>query len=97
MENFWDSSVWGTYLVIGILLVSILVAHMLKRSIPLLQKSLIPTSVLGGALIVLIHLVSLRSMGVAYLSRSGSILRRRLIKNKFRTPKLHPKDRRNQR
>ena len=53
MENFWDSNVWGTYLVIGILLVSILLAHMLKRSIKLLQKSLIPTSVLGGALILL--------------------------------------------
>ena len=53
MENFWDSNVWGTYLVVGILLVSILLAHMLKRSIPLLQKSLIPTSVLGGALILI--------------------------------------------
>ena len=53
MENFWDSNVWGTYLVIGILLVSILLAHMLKRSIPFLQKSLIPTSVLGGALILI--------------------------------------------
>ena len=52
MENFWDSNVWGTYLVVGILLVSILLAHMLKRSIPLLQKSLIPTSVLGGTLIL---------------------------------------------
>ena len=53
MENFWDSNVWGTYLVIGILLVSILLAHMLKRLIPFLQKSLIPTSVLGGALILI--------------------------------------------
>ncbi len=53
MENFWDSNVWGTYLVIGILFVSILLAHMLKRSIPFLQKSLIPTSVLGGALILI--------------------------------------------
>ena len=52
MENFWDSNVWGTYLVIGILFVSILLAHMLKRSIPILQKSLIPTSVLGGGLIL---------------------------------------------
>ena len=55
METFWDSNVWGTYLVIGILLVSLLLAHMLKRSIPFLQKSLIPTSVLGGALILLVE------------------------------------------
>ena len=53
MENFWDSNVWGTYLVLGVLFVSILLAHMLKRSVPLLQKSLIPTSVLGGALILI--------------------------------------------
>ena len=53
MENFWDSNVWGTYLIIGILLASLLVANVLKRKIPLLQKSLIPTSVLGGALILL--------------------------------------------
>ncbi len=53
MENFWDSNAWGTYLVLGILFGSILLAHMLKRSIPVLQKSLIPTSVLGGALILI--------------------------------------------
>ena len=53
MENFWDSNVWGTYLIIGILLASLLVANTLKRKIPLLRKSLIPTSVLGGALILL--------------------------------------------
>ena len=53
--------------------------------------------VLGGVLILLIHLMGLRSMGIPYLSRTGSILRKRLIKNKFRTPKLHPEDGRNQR
>ena len=53
MENFWDSNVWGTYLILGVLFVSLLLANMLKRKIPLLQKSLIPTSVLGGALILI--------------------------------------------
>jgi len=52
MENFWDSSVWGTYLVIGILLASLLVANILKRKIPFLRVSLIPNSVLGGILIL---------------------------------------------
>lgn len=50
----------------------------------------------AGFLILLIHLLSLRSMGVAYLSRTGSVLRKRLVKEKYRTPKLHPLDRRNQ-
>ena len=51
----------------------------------------------GGALILLIHLLGLKSLGVCYLSRTGSILRKRLVKNKFRSEKLHPQDRRNQR
>ena len=52
--------------------------------------------VLAGSLILLIHLLSLRSLGIPYLSPTGSILRRRLKNNKLRTPKLHPQDRRNQ-
>ncbi len=53
MENFWDSSVWSTFLVLGILFISLVLAQMIKRSIPFLRKSLIPTSVLGGVLILL--------------------------------------------
>ena len=52
--------------------------------------------VLGGSLILLIHLLSLRSLDIPYLSPTGSILRKRLKNNKLRTPKLHPLDRRNQ-
>ena len=54
MENFWDSNVWGTYLIVGILLASLLAANSLKRKIPFLRKSLIPNSVLGGILILLL-------------------------------------------
>ena len=54
MENFWDYSVWATYTVIAILLISLLVANILKRRIPLLQASLIPTSVLGGGIIIVV-------------------------------------------
>lgn len=54
MENFWDYSVWGTFNVIAILLVSLLVANIVKKTIPLLQVSLIPTSVLGGAILIVI-------------------------------------------
>lgn len=52
MENFWDSNVWGFFLLVSVLLTGLLVANMLKRSIPALQKSLIPASVLGGTLIL---------------------------------------------
>lgn len=50
----------------------------------------------AGFLILLIHLSGLKSLGVNYLSRTGKILRRRLVKSKFRSEKLHPRDRRNQ-
>lgn len=33
MENFWDFSVWGSFNVIAILLISLLVANALKRLI----------------------------------------------------------------
>ncbi|MBQ5760180.1 MAG: hypothetical protein IIV85_00335 [Clostridia bacterium] len=52
MENFWDYSVWGSFLVIGVLLSSLLVANIIKRRVRLLQESLIPTSVLGGGVLL---------------------------------------------
>ena len=54
MGNFWDFSVWGWILLLGVLLGSLLAGNIIKRSIPLLQNSLIPTSVLGGALLLIV-------------------------------------------
>ena len=54
MENFWDYKVWGTVNLIAVLLLSLLAANTLKRSFKILEKSLIPTSVLGGAMLLII-------------------------------------------
>ena len=54
MVNFWDYSVWGTLNLVAALLASLLAANMLKKSIPWLQASLIPTSVLGGGILLLL-------------------------------------------
>ncbi|MBR2028858.1 MAG: hypothetical protein IKA10_07745 [Oscillospiraceae bacterium] len=54
MENFWDYSVWGSLNLIAILLLSLLLANTLKRKIMFLRMSLIPTSVLGGAILLAI-------------------------------------------
>ena len=54
MENFWDYKVWGTVNLVAVLLLSLLAANTLKRKIPFLEKSLIPTSVLGGTLLLII-------------------------------------------
>lgn len=50
----------------------------------------------AGLLILLIHLSGLKCLGVNYLSHTGSLLRKRLIKDKFRAKKLNPQDRRRQ-
>ena len=54
MENFWDFNTWGTPLVIASLLLSLLAANSLKRIFPVLQACLIPTSVLGGTILMVI-------------------------------------------
>lgn len=53
--------------------------------------------VVGGVVMLLIHLSGLKCLGVGYLSHTGRVLRRRLEKSKFRSSQLHPRDRRNQR
>ena len=54
MENFWDYSVWGFINLLAVLMGSMLLANILKRRIPLLQASLIPASVLGGGLLLIV-------------------------------------------
>ena len=54
MENFWDYNTWGTLHVMASLLLSLLAANSLKRVFPALQASLIPTSVLGGLILMVI-------------------------------------------
>ena len=57
MENFWDYSVWGFIILITVLLGSLLGGNVLKKAIPALKQSLIPTSVLGGAILLVIAAV----------------------------------------
>ena len=54
MADFWDFSVWSQYNVLAVLLASLLVANILKKSIKILKVSLIPTSVLAGAILLII-------------------------------------------
>jgi len=52
--------------------------------------------VLAGVIVLIVHLIGLKSLGVGYLSPSGSIFRKPLKSVKFRNKKLSPLDRRNQ-
>ena len=66
MENFWDYNVWGWISLFAVLLGSLIAANAIKKSIPFLKNSLIPTSVLGGALLLLI--------GGIYKAITGNIM-----------------------
>ena len=54
MENFWDYNVWGGLNLFSVLLISLLAANLMKKFFPILKASLIPSSVLGGALLIVI-------------------------------------------
>ena len=54
MSNFWDFNVWGWLLLLGVLLGSLLAGNIIKKTIPLHRRSLIPTSVLGGAILLVV-------------------------------------------
>jgi len=57
MENFWASNVWGIMLIFSALFGSLLLGNVLKKGIPFLRDSLIPTSVLGGTILLIIAAV----------------------------------------
>ena len=54
MINFWDSEVWSWLLLFAVLLGSLLVGNTLRRKIKPLRNSLIPTSVIGGAVLLIV-------------------------------------------
>ena len=64
MTNFWDSNVWGFVNLLAVLLVSLLAANALKRALRFLAASLIPTSVLAGAFLLLVSELVRVSTGV---------------------------------
>lgn len=76
MANFWDSNVWGFLNLFAVLLVSLLAANALKRAVRFLEASLIPTSVLAGALLLMVSELARAITGeeifeTAFFNRSG--------------------------
>ncbi len=57
MSNFWDSSVWGPFNLMAVLLCALLAASLIKKRFKILEESLIPTSVLGGSILLIISLI----------------------------------------
>ena len=54
--GFWEFEIWAGMLQFGLLSVVLLLANSLRRKIPFLRKSLLPTAVLGGFIIFVIRI-----------------------------------------
>ncbi len=57
MEDFLDFSVWGTFSLFAVLFLSLLIGNIIKKEIPFMKNSLVPTSVIGGVLLILVAAV----------------------------------------
>ena len=57
ISSFGDEVVWSFLSQIFILIAALLVGNILRRKIPFIRRSLIPTSLLGGLLILIIKLL----------------------------------------
>ena len=55
--NFWDADIWSFVVVLALLFAAILLGNALRRKLPWLKKSLIPSSVLAGFLVLLAEYV----------------------------------------
>jgi len=53
--NFWDIEVWSFVITLSILFSAMLLANALRRQLPFLRKTLIPSSVLGGFIVLLVN------------------------------------------
>jgi ESS family glutamate:Na+ symporter len=61
--QFWDLEVWNFILEFAVLLIGMLVANILRRTIKPLRQSLIPSSVIGGFLVLGLSAIS-RNFGI---------------------------------
>jgi ESS family glutamate:Na+ symporter len=68
-HNFWDAGVWSLMIELTILLVGMLTANMLRRLIKPLRQSLIPSSVLGGFLILFANIAYEKITGTTLFSK----------------------------
>ncbi len=61
--NFWDSEVWSFVLILGTVGLTVLLAEVLRNKIKWLKRSLIPSSVLGGLILLVVSTVVFYATG----------------------------------
>ena len=57
MNDFWNYDVWGFLILVSVLLLAVISANALKRMIKPLRGSLLPASVLGGIILLVISYI----------------------------------------
>ena len=55
--NLWDANVWSFVITMTMLFVSMIVANILRNTIPTLRRLMIPSSVLGGFILLIVHTI----------------------------------------
>lgn len=55
--NLWDANVWSFLITMTLLFASMILANILTNAIPFLKRLMIPASVLGGFILLIVHTV----------------------------------------
>ena len=55
--NLWDANVWGFVITMTLLFVSMIIANTLRNTVPMLRRLMIPSSVLGGFILLIVNTV----------------------------------------
>ena len=79
MVHFWESSNWGFIALLAVVFASLLAASLLKKALPFLRKTLIPTSVLGGIILLVIATIYFYATGnvlfdTKFFGENGSVV-----------------------
>ena len=67
--SFWDMSVWFFIIELGVLFGAMLLANLLRRTIVPLRKSLIPSSVIGGFILLIANFLYTKITGYALFEK----------------------------
>ncbi|MBQ8830262.1 MAG: hypothetical protein IJ017_01530 [Oscillospiraceae bacterium] len=55
--NLWDANVWSFIITMTLLFVSMIIANTLRNTIPFLRRLMIPSSVLGGFILLIVNTI----------------------------------------
>ncbi len=55
--NLWDDNVWGFFIQLGVIALTLLVSNCIRRKVKFIKNSLLPTTVIGGILLLLLKFI----------------------------------------